>query len=167
MLTTVCVVAGLAACSSGSLAMANRADPVPAAQRFCTARAQHEIARSLGVAPLRVSAPVLRDHHFGCRYEFPDGAIAVGVTGHRDARAARAQLAWIARTRGRRPEPPMLGEDLEAFVTTDGSTIVRAERDVLDVDVSSLPPRFGRPPQSPSVIALAVAVTVLGHWVPG
>jgi hypothetical protein len=61
----------------------------------------------------------------------------------------------------------MLGEELEAFVTTDGSMVVRKDRDVLEVDVEHLPAQFGRPPQAHSVIALAVAVTTIGHWVPG
>jgi len=163
----VALAVGLLTACSGSLVRPPSGDPVPVARRFCTTSARDEIARSLGVAPVRVTAPVLHDHHFGCRYEYADGEITIGVTGHRDTRAARAQLASIARTRGRRSEPPMMGEKLEAFVATDGSMVVRAERDVLDVDVSHLPAEFGRPPQLPSVIALAVAVTILGHWVPG
>jgi hypothetical protein len=52
-------------------------------------------------------------------------------------------------------------------VTTKGSTVVRDHRDVLEVDVSAISPDFGRPSQPASVISLAVAVTILGHWVPG
>jgi hypothetical protein len=153
-------------CSSSSLAT-EPVRPKPSARQFCNARAGREVSTSVGVPMLRVPRPRADARHYACTYDFSAGRIRVSVTELPDAGAARESLAAIARVRGRRPEPPMLGEELDAFVTTDGSMIVRKGRDVLDVDVAHLPPEFGRPPQTRSVIALAVAVTTIGHWVPG
>jgi hypothetical protein len=162
----VAAVLAVAGCSSsgGSDQAAPRP---PSARQFCNARARREVSTSLGVPMLRTPEAHADAHRYECTYEFERGRIGMSVTKFANEREARARHTAIARERGRRPEPPMLGEELEAFVTTDGSMVVRKDRDVLEVDVAGLPEPFGRPPQARSVIALAVAVTTIGHWVPG
>ncbi len=153
--------------SSGSGAAATGRDPVEAARGFCSRDGQREIATSLGVEPTRVTKARLADHTYSCRYLYPTGRIALSVTGFPTRAAATSYANSLSRSRGRQPEPPGFGEDIRAFVTTDGSLVVRKNADVLVVDVSALAPTFGVPPQSPKVIAVAVAVTILGHWSPG
>jgi hypothetical protein len=63
---------------------------------------------------------------------------------------------------GRRPEVVSFGQG--AFITTNGSVIVRKDYKVLDVDVSQLPQKFGQPPQDRSNVALSVAATVMSCW---
>ena len=63
---------------------------------------------------------------------------------------------------GRRPDAVSFGEG--AFITTNGSVIVRKDFKVLDVDVSKLPMQFGVPPQDRANAALSVAATVMGCW---
>lgn len=167
LMVGVLIVLGIAACDSSSSRSSKARDPEPRARQFCNERAQNEIGTSLGVEPEQVTEGRLAGHVYSCRYVFPDGAIALSVTGFPDVAAAKQRANELARSRGRRPEAPGLGEEASAFVTTDGSMIVRVEDDVLDVDVSGLPSQFGEPPQTPSVVALAVAVTILGHWEPG
>jgi hypothetical protein len=162
LLAAVLCVAG---CSSSGTT--NRTVPRPSARQFCNARARREVSTSLGVRMLTTPKAHADEHRYACTYEFADGAIDMSVTKLTSERDAKARLAAIARERGRRPEPPMLGEEMEAFVTTDGSMVVRKDREVLEVDVGRLPKEFGQPPQARSVIALAVAVTTIGHWVPG
>ena len=168
-IVAVLVVIGITACdsSSSSSTPPPARDPEPLARQFCNRRAQGEIGTSLGVAPEHVTEGHLARHVYSCRYVFPDGAIALSVRGFGDATAAKRYFRTLAARRGRRPESPMLGEGLDAFITTDGSMIVRKGRDVLDVDVSGLPSQFGAPPQDRPIVALAVAVTILGHWEPG
>ena len=122
---------------------------------------------SLGVTPERVTAPSTSDHSYSCRYIYSNGAIALSVERFATAAAATEHTAQIAQRRGRRPEPPQLGEGFDAFMTTDGSVVIRKGRDVLDVDVGSIPAPFGNPPQEKSVIARAIATTIVGHWSPG
>jgi hypothetical protein len=162
----VVVLVAVAGCASSSAAGKPGPRP-PSARQFCNARARREVSTSLGVPMLRTPRAKADARSYACAYEFADGAIHVSVSKLGSDRAARERLDAIARQRGRRPEPPMLGEELEAFVTTEGSMVVRKDREVLEVDVAGLPERFGRPPQTRSVIALAVAVTIIGHWVPG
>jgi hypothetical protein len=169
LIVAVLVVFGVAACdsSSSSSSPPPARDPEPLARLFCNRRAQDEIGTSLGVAPEHVTEGRLARRVYSCRYVFPDGAIALSVRGFPDTTAAKRYFRTLAARRGRRPEAPMLGEGLGAFITTDGSMIVRKGPDVLDVDVSGLPSRFGAPPQERSIVALAVAVTIIGHWEPG
>ncbi len=119
------------------------------------------------MAPDRVTAPSRSDHSYSCRYIYANGAISLSVERFATASAATAHTVQVVRQRGRRPEPPQLGDGFNAFMTSDGSVVVRKDRDVLDVDVASLPDPFGNPPQATSVIARAVATTILGHWSPG
>jgi hypothetical protein len=139
----------------------------PSARQFCNARARREVSTSLGVSMVQTPRAHADEHRYACTYAFAGGRIEMSVSKLASEQAARARLVTIAQARGRRPEPPMLGEELEAFVTTDGSMVVRKDRQILEVDVRGLPEQFGRPRQARSVIALAVAVTTLGHWVPG
>jgi hypothetical protein len=166
------VVLALAACDSSSSTSSPTTSTAAHEEEgsprvFCTERVENEIGTSLGVAPVRVTQPRRTKREYSCRYEFADGSMALSVIRYPTVAAAQAYTADAARTRGRRPEAPGLGEGLEALVTTDGSMIVRDQRDVLEVDVAALPPEFGQPPQPRSVIALATAVTIIGHWKPG
>lgn len=169
LIVGVLIVIGIAACdsSSSSSSPPKPRDPEPLARQFCNQRAHGEIGTSLGVGPEHVTEGRLARHVYSCRYVFPDGAITLSVRGFPDAAAAQRYSGTLAARLGQRPEAPMLGEGLGAFLTTDGSMIVRKGPDVLQVDVSGLPSQFGAPPQDRSVVALAVAVTIMGHWEPG
>ncbi len=162
------VACSLSACSSSqSSARPVSKNPPRAVAQFCDRPVQRQLSTSLGVAPERVTTPRTPDHAYSCRYVYANGAISLSVERFTSASAATAHTVQVARQRGRRPEPPQLGDGFSAFMTTDGSVVVRKDRDVLDVDVASLPDRFGNPPQASSVIARAVATTIVGHWSPG
>jgi hypothetical protein len=167
LLIAVIVVASSGCTSSRSSAASASNDPPTSVRHFCGVRGRDEIATSLGVTAIRVTRPSASGHAYSCRFVYPNGAIRISVTRYPSSGAAARAQRDVERQRGRRPEQPQLGESLHAVVTTDGSVVVRRARDVLDVDVAALPDRFGAPPQSPSVIARAVAVTIIGHWVPG
>ena len=63
---------------------------------------------------------------------------------------------------GRRPGPISIGQG--AFLTTNGSVVVRKDWKVLVVDVSKLPVTFGQPPFSHKDAAIAIASTIMGCW---
>jgi hypothetical protein len=159
----------LAACSSSSSDSAppKHEDPLLRAKVFCSPRAQREIGTSLGAMPERVTDVEQSKTVSSCRYVFADGSLAISMKRFATVAAARDSFDAQARRRGRRPESPMLGEGFETNMTTDGSIVVRSGRDLFDVDAAALPPQFGNPPQDRSLIALAAAVTVIGHWKPG
>jgi hypothetical protein len=54
--------------------------------------------------------------------------------------------------------------EAEAFLTNNGSLVLRKDWKVLLVDVSHLPAQFGNPPRPPSEIAQNVGSTLLGCW---
>ena len=51
-----------------------------------------------------------------------------------------------------------------AFRTSGGDVAVRKDWKVLLVNVSGLPPRFGRPPTGATDVAYTVADVILGCW---
>jgi hypothetical protein len=158
----VVVLIGAFGCSGA--APDRRADRAPSARWLCDSRARREVSQSVGTE-VRITPP-RHVRRMSCTYALPAGTIAVSISGHRTVAGAREELDAIARRRGRRPESPMFGEGLQAFMTTDGSVIVRHGRDVLDVDAARLPPQFGQPAQSAPVVARAVAGTIVSRWVP-
>jgi hypothetical protein len=159
----VVVLIGALGCSGSDAVPEMHAARAPA-RWLCDSRARREISQSLG-AEVRIGTPRRQARRTSCTYTLPTGTITVSVTRHRTPAGAREQLAAITRERGRRPEPPMFGEGLRAFATTDGSVVVRRGDAVLDVDAAQLP-RFGQPAQSPATAARAVAGTLLTRWVP-
>jgi len=137
------------------------AQPSVSAKMICTAAAKSDIAASLGLAAV-VSQPTWVDHVYSCTYTYPTGVITLSVK-ELDTAAQTTQTynAFAARL-GRRPTSVAFGQG--AFITTNGSVIVRKDFKVLDVDVSKLPLKFGVPPQDRSNAALSVAATVMGCW---
>ena len=99
---------------------------------------------------------------YSCTYTYPTGVLTLSVKElDTAAQTTRTYNAFAARL-GRRPTSVAFGQG--AFITTNGSVIVRKDFKVLDVDVSKLPLKFGVPPQDRSNAALSVAATVMGCW---
>ena len=51
-----------------------------------------------------------------------------------------------------------------AYLTPNGSMIVRKDDNVLDVDAAKLPVQFSKLRLSPADVASSVAMTILGCW---
>jgi hypothetical protein len=168
------VVTALSACTSGGDgAAAPAADsrpavpdaylhgPSPVTKQICTARARRQVARSIGVAPIRFTAPTWADHRYSCSYIFPEGPMTLSVTEYPSEVATAAAFFELKGALGRRPEPPLLGE--EAFVSTNGDVIaVRVGTKLLEVDLSQLPAQLGVPLEPRLLVARAVAGTIIG-----
>lgn len=128
---------------------------------ICSTEAQNDIAASLGMTA-KVGTPTWVDHVYACKYVYPDGVITLSVKELSDATQTTATYTAFATRLGRRPDIVSFGQG--AFITTNGSVIVRKDFKVLDIDVSQLPPKFGRPLQDRSDVALSVAATVMSCW---
>jgi len=129
----------------------------------CAAEAQRDIAGSLGVTPTQVTSPTWTDRVYACDYVYPNGKLALSVKELGSASATKSYFEEMGSRLGKRPDPLQLGDG--AFVTTDGSVVVRKDYKVLDVDISQLPMQFGDPLQDRSAVAVNVATTVMGCWV--
>jgi hypothetical protein len=109
-----------------------------------------------------VGTPTWVDDVYACEYVYPTGTITLSVKELTNEAATTAAYTSFATKLGRRPDVVTFGQG--AFITTNGSVIVRKDFKVLDVDVSKIPEQFGSPPQDRSNVALSIAATVMSCW---
>jgi hypothetical protein len=147
---------------SSTAPRATAGGPSASTRMICASEAQHDLARTLGLAATSVSSPTWRSHVYSCRYRYADGAFTLSVYQRADADAAHATFAALGAQLTRRMELDGLGED--AVTTADGSVLVQKDDDVLLVDIRALPPRFGVPPDSRANAAISIAATIMGCW---
>jgi hypothetical protein len=169
-------LATVAACSSSSPTTAARTggtvgavpprpagkNPSESAKMVCAQEAQKDLVASLGATPVQVTTPTWVAHLYSCQYVYPTGAFALSVKELNSAKETTAYYDGFGARLGRRPGGLAIGQG--AYVTTDGSVVVRKDWKVLYVDVSQLPPMFGQPPQAAPDAALSVAATILSCW---
>ena len=175
--STPIVVAGvaaltLAACSSSSSTPSARTsatiskpagkNPSISAKMVCAPEAQAEMAQSLGVQPVQVTAPTWVDHLYSCRYVYPDGSFALSVKELSSTAETTAYYDGLGAQLGRRPDRIALGQG--AYLTANGSLVVRKNYKVMLVDVSQLPAQFGNPAQAPPDTALSIAAIIMTCW---
>ena len=137
------------------------AQPSASSKMICSKEAVTDIAASLGVSA-KVSTPTWVNHVYACNYVYPQGTIKLSVKELESQQAVAALYSQDAKTFGRRPDVVSFGQG--AFITTNGSVIVRKDNKVLDIDVSGIPQKFGAPPQDRSNVALSIAATVMSCW---
>jgi hypothetical protein len=137
------------------------ANPSASSQMICSTEAQTDIASSLGVKAT-VSKPTWVNHLYSCSYTYPNGVINLSVKELDTAAQTTAMYTQFAAAQGRRPDVVSFGQG--AFITTNGSVIVRKDFKVLDIDVSKIPQKFGNPLQDRSNVALSIAATVMSCW---
>ena len=160
---------GCAAGVASPAAFAQRTQrPLPAgrtpsqiSKMVCTREAQREIAQTLGVRA-SVSTPTWIEHTYSCRYRYPDGGFVLTIKELSSWPQTLAYYSGIGRAQGRTATVPNLGQG--AFQTENGSTVVRKDWKDLTVDISGLPPQFGRPPTSRGDVAVTVADVILACW---
>jgi hypothetical protein len=128
---------------------------------ICSAEAKRDIAASLGVTAT-VSKPTWIKDVYACNYVYPNGVIALSVKELANAAQTTQEFNAFAVKLGRRSDSVSFGQG--AYITTNGSVIVRKDYKVLYIDVSKLPQQFGNPPQDRSNVALSVAATVMSCW---
>jgi hypothetical protein len=123
---------------------------------------QKDIAAALGVTPTRVDPPTWVDHLYSCRYVYPDGSFTLSVKELPDNASTGAYLDGLAAQRGNLA--PLDGVGQAAFYTRDKSIVARKDFKVLLVDVSALPPEFGKPPAPPAAVSRTIATVIMGCW---
>lgn len=138
------------------------AKPSASSKMVCAREAQNEIQSGLGAQPTQVSAPTWIDHVYSCQYRYANGSFTLTVKELNSAVQTARYFNDLSLRFGRRPDRIAIGQG--AFLTTNGSIVVRKDWKVLDVDVSQLPASFGQPPQNPADVAVSVAATILSCW---
>jgi hypothetical protein len=128
----------------------------------CAPEAQKDLASALGVTTTAVSDPTWGDHVYSCRYMYPDGTMALSV---KELSSRTATTAYFNSLRAQLGEAERLsGVAQGAFMTTNGSLVLRKDYKVLVVDTSGLPEPFGSGYKTRGEVAVGVGITVLGCW---
>ncbi|PYC88506.1 hypothetical protein C7C46_00010 [Streptomyces tateyamensis] len=136
--------------------------PSPASRMVCTGYILAEIAGALGAETTELPAPTWAHHLYSCTYAYPDGSMLVSVKELSDPATAAAQFDGVRGSAG--PVTTFSGLGERAFTRADGSTVVLKDSSVLTVDVSKLPPLFGKPPRSRSNVSVTIATTIMVCW---
>jgi hypothetical protein len=136
-------------------------NPSQIAKMVCAVKAQHEIGAILGVKG-HVSSPTWVHHLYACRYLYGNGSFSLSV---KELSSWSQTLGYFHALRLRLGDRGALGNlGQGAFATRDGSVVVRKDWKVLLVDISALPPEFGKPPTGSSDVAFTIADVILGCW---
>ncbi|HXX89576.1 MAG TPA: hypothetical protein VEI83_05055 [Acidimicrobiales bacterium] len=163
----LCCAAGACSTSTSSQG-SNRRAPEPAgatpstiSRMVCSPKAEQELATPLGVTAT-VEEPTWVDHLYSCRYVYPDGSFTLSVKELSSWKETDAYFGMLGATLGNTAGANGLGQG--AFVTRDGSIVVRKDWKVLLVDIAGLPPQFGVPQTSAADVAYTVADVIMGCW---
>ena len=144
--------------------VAEPAAPTPSAsaQMVCASEAQQEVGSVLGATGTVPAPPTWVDHLYSCRYVYPNGTMALSV---KELSNRSETTTYFESLRGLLGQSQQLKTVAQgAFVTKDGSLVLRKDYKVLLVDTSGLPVPFGSGFRSRSQVAVGVGVTVLGCW---
>jgi hypothetical protein len=137
-------------------------NPSASAKMICAQEAITDVAQGLGVSTTGVTTPTWVDHVYSCQYQYANGVISLAVKELANKKQTTRYFNSLAKVLGRSHERISLGQG--AFLTRNGSVVVRKDYKVLEVDISKLPTQFGNPPQKPTDVALGVAATIMGCW---
>jgi hypothetical protein len=165
VLTALTLLAGCGGTKTASqvhVAIPAGPNPSKSAKMVCQSEAQGDIAKSLGVHTTKPFTPTWIDHLYSCQYGYPNGTITLSVKELVNAAATTAYFDSLMTTLG--DQRALAGLAQGAFITLNGSVVVRKDYKVLDVDVSQLPAEFGQPLQPRGQVAQEVAFVIIGCW---
>jgi hypothetical protein len=158
---TVAAVALVALSSTPSNAAGPQAAgkrPSKLATMVCAPKAADEINQIVGQNAI-VEGKTWLDYRYSCDYRFKLGTMVLSVK----ELSSWSQTLGYFRSLGTRlgRKQPLYGLGQGAFVTRDGSVVVRKDWKVLLVDTSGLP---GETSSSTGDIPLAVAAAIMECW---
>lgn len=171
ILLLCCIAVVGAACGmssdQSSKAVVNRA-PLPAgptpstiSKMVCGKEAEKDLAATLGVSAV-IERPTWIDHLYSCRYTYPNGSFTLSVKELSDWSETYRYFDKLGEVLGKATKITALGQG--AYATPKGSIVVRKDWKVLLVDVSGLPPRFGKPATTSADVAYTIADVIMGCW---
>jgi hypothetical protein len=145
------------------VAQAAAATPSKSAQMICDAEAQQKmLSDATGVRTTEPVSATWTDSVYSCRYVYGTDVMVLSVKELADKAGTDDYYSSLGRTLGVARTVSPLGE--AAFVTRNGSLVVRKDFKVLLVDVGLLPEQFGSPANARENIALNAASAIMGCW---
>ena len=129
---------------------------------ICSPETQQALlSDAVGIRTTQPAVATWKDDLYSCRYVYGTNVMVLSVkelankSDTDDYFASLEQQLGVART-------VPLGQG--AFVSRDGSVVVRKDYKVLLVDMRKLPQQFGEPLDSRENIALNAAAAIMGCW---
>ena len=136
--------------------------PSTSAKMVCAPEAKDKLDQVLGSTSTSVSKPTWDDHLYSCAYTYPQGAMTLSVKELSSASETTTYFEGLAKRYGRKQALYGLGQS--AFLTNDGSVVVRKDYKVMFVDSTGFSRAFVQPQTSSGTPAEAVASTILACW---
>jgi hypothetical protein len=132
----------------------------------CEKEAAHDIENeATGIATVRPLAPTWRDRVYSCDYAYDGGAVLrISVKDLPNLDATASYFERLGRRLGRVRDAELTIAARYSYVTRSGAVIARKDTQVLLVDPSGLPRRFGKPAVFRGAIALGAAHAILDCW---
>ena len=139
------------------------AGPSPSAisRMICTRKTAAEIADVMA-AKAAVTAPTWAGHLYSCGYRYGVGTMVLSVKELSSWPQTYAHFDQLAMTL--HETTPLSGLGQGAFITSNGSVVVRKDWKVLLVDISGMHGEVGSPPKPPGELAIYVAQAILSCW---
>ncbi|MCU1667975.1 MAG: hypothetical protein JWP40_902 [Blastococcus sp.] len=139
------------------------APQVPAtAKMICSEDIKGKVQQALRLETPPATHDSWVDDVYTCRYSLPMGEMSLSDRVFPDAGAARAHLAVTRSQDGAAQSLAGLGQ--QAYGSSRGLAVVLKDNQILTVDTTGLPDRFGATDQRRSDLAVEVASDVLGCW---
>jgi hypothetical protein len=135
--------------------------PSTISRMICTSKAAAEVAQVMG-AKAALAPPTWADHLYSCGYRYSEGTMVLSVKELSSWPQTYAYFDRLGRTLDR--TTPISGLGQGAFITRDGSVVVRKDWKILLVDISGVRGEVGSPPKPPGELAIYVAQVILGCW---
>jgi hypothetical protein len=128
---------------------------------ICTPKAAGEIAQVMG-ARASLAPPTWAGHLYSCGYRYGQGTMVLSIKELSSWPQTYGYFGQLARTLHETTPIKELGQG--AFITRNGSVVVRKDWKILLVDISGLHGDVGSPPKPPGELAIYVAQVILGCW---
>jgi hypothetical protein len=183
-LALLAVMAGIAGCGGsagpGAAATQSPASTAPAAstapgrtpqpagkspssisRMICAPKAVADIAEVMG-AKAAVTPPTWTDHLYSCGFRYSEGTMVLSIKELSSWPQTYGYFDQLGRTLHETTQIKQLGQG--AFITSDGSVVVRKDWKILLVDISGVRGEVGSPPKPPGELAIYVAQAILGCW---
>jgi len=138
------------------------ATPSKSAQMICSAETQQQLlSDAVGIRTTQPVVPSWKDDLYSCRYIYGTKFMVLSVKELENKSDTDDYFNSLEHQLGVARTVP-LGQG--AFVSRNGSVVVRKDYKVLLVDMGKVPPQFGEPLDSRENIALNAASAIMGCW---
>ena len=135
--------------------------PSPLSVMVCAPKAVADIAEVM-TAKADLVPPTWTDHLYSCGFRYSAGTMVLSIKELSSWSQTYGYFDQLAKTMHETTPIKQLGQG--AFITSNGSVVVRKDWKVLLVNITAVHGEVGSPPKPPGELAIYVAEAILGCW---